>query len=154
GGLTRWAGWPALAARQRARPVAVAREALQREAGLHAPGDRYRPSDLELRPERNVALRLIAVEQQVRVGLLVADLRNNLLAHTAAEDAGGVRQADGEVVLEAVEPHLPVVARGGIHVVDRGSLRRTHVVVGNRRAVDRTVNRERRVISEALQRVV
>ena len=79
-------------------------------------------------------LRLIAVEQQVRVPAVVADVGEHPLAHAAAEQRDAVRQPRVEVVLEAVVLHLAVAARSGRRGSRRAArLGRAHVVVGDRR---------------------
>src|SRR5204863_7948642 len=75
----------AFATRERAGAEAVAGKALEREADLDAVFDRHVAGDLELRAEWDRALGLIAVEQQIRVRLFVADLGDHSFAHATAE---------------------------------------------------------------------
>ena len=106
----------------------------------------------ELRPERNVAVSRVAVQQIVRVRLLVAEGPEHPLRGHPAKERRRVREPRVERNLVPVVP-LSLAVVGADDVVDTSQRGSADVVHRDDAAVQRAHDVDERIVAEALQRV-
>ena len=133
-------------------PQEVPRDALKHAADLHAIRQRVAAGQLELRAQGDVAVARVAVQQVVRIRLLVAESPEHPLRRRPAEEHRSVREPRVEGHFVPVVPLLLTVV-GADDIVDARQGGPADVVHGDEAAVQWAHDSDQRVVAEALQGV-